>query len=207
MFITVEGGEGAGKTTQIKVIREWLAARGHDVVATREPGGTALAEGIRRLVTDDRHNVPPLSELLLLFAARVSHVETVIAPALAAGKTVLCDRFTDASHAYQGGGRGLPAEQIDILESWLPESACPDLTILIDVPVELGLTRARRRGETDRFERETVEFFGRVRETYLARARQFPRRFIVIDAGKRAPKKVAAEILARLEERLGEAEV
>ncbi|HET6655250.1 MAG TPA: dTMP kinase, partial [Gammaproteobacteria bacterium] len=171
MFITIEGGEGVGKTTQIKAVRKWLEERGHDVVATREPGGTPLAEAIRDLVVSvDQAAVPPLAELLLMFAARVSHVDAVIAPALAAGKTVLCDRFIDASYAYQGGGRGLPAGQIETLERWLPDSARPDLTILIDAPIELGLERARRRGDSDRFEQEALDFFRRVREVYLARA-------------------------------------
>ncbi|HET7586912.1 MAG TPA: dTMP kinase [Gammaproteobacteria bacterium] len=208
MFITVEGGEGVGKTTQIKAVRKWLEERGHDVVATREPGGTPLAEAIRELVISvEQADVPPLSELLLMFAARISHVEAVIAPALAAGKTVLCDRFVDASYAYQGGGRGLPPEQIETLENWLPDIVRPDLTILIDAPVEVGLERARRRGHSDRFEREAMDFFGRVRDAYLVRARQFPRRFIVIDAGHRPPKRVTADILARLAERLEGAHV
>ncbi|HET7371671.1 MAG TPA: dTMP kinase [Gammaproteobacteria bacterium] len=208
MFITIEGGEGVGKTTQIKAVRKWLEERGHLVVATREPGGTPLAEAIRNVVVSaEQADVPPLSELLLMFAARVSHIESVIAPALAAGKTVLCDRFIDASYAYQGGGRGLPSEQIETLERWLPTAAQPDLTILIDAPIEVGLERARRRGESDRFEQEAMVFFRRVCDAYLARARQFPQRFIVIDAGRRPPKRITADILARLEERLAGAKV
>ncbi|HET7570073.1 MAG TPA: dTMP kinase [Gammaproteobacteria bacterium] len=202
LFITLEGGEGVGKSTQMSTVRDWLASRGHDVVVTREPGGTPLAESIRDVVLGAEQEVPPLAELLLMFAARVSHVEKVIAPALAAGKTVLCDRFVDATYAYQGGGRGLPTEQIDALTSWLPAAAQPDVTILIDVPVELGLERARRRGEPDRFEKEKVQFFQRVRDTYLERARAFPGRFIVIEANRKPPKRVSAEIIERLAKRL-----
>jgi dTMP kinase len=202
LFITLEGGEGVGKSTQMSTVRDWLASRGHDVVVTREPGGTPLAESIRDVVLGAEQEVPPLAELLLMFAARVSHVEKVIAPALAAGKTVLCDRFVDATYAYQGGGRGLPTEQIDALTSWLPAAAQPDVTILIDVPVELGLERARRRGEPDRFEKEKVQIFQRVRDTYLVRARAFPGRFIVIEANRKPPKRVSAEIIERLAKRL-----
>ncbi|HET6725239.1 MAG TPA: dTMP kinase [Gammaproteobacteria bacterium] len=208
MFITIEGGEGVGKSTQIKAVRQWLADRGHDVVVTREPGGTPLAETVRAVVTDaGQAAVPPLTELLLMFAARYSHVESVIVPALGAGKTVLCDRFIDATYAYQGGGRGVPAERIEALESWLPAEARPDLTVLIDAPVEVGLERARRRGKTDRFEAEALDFFKRVREVYLERAKQFPERFIVVDAGHKPPNRVRDEILAQLAERLEAAQI
>ncbi|HET7307970.1 MAG TPA: dTMP kinase [Gammaproteobacteria bacterium] len=202
LFITLEGGEGAGKSTQMGTVRDWLASRGHDVVMTREPGGTPLAESVRDVVLGAEQDVSPLAELLLMFAARVSHIENVIEPALAAGKTVLCDRFVDATYAYQGGGRGLPAEQIDVLTGWLPAAAQPDVTILIDVPVELGLERAHRRGVPDRFEKEKVQFFRRVRDAYLERARAFPGRFIVIEANRKPPKRVSAEIIERLAERL-----
>ncbi|HET8552315.1 MAG TPA: dTMP kinase [Gammaproteobacteria bacterium] len=202
LFITLEGGEGVGKSTQMSAVRNWLVGRGHEVVVTREPGGTPLAESVRDVVLGAEQEVPPLAELLLMFAARVSHVEKVIAPALAAGKTVLCDRFVDATYAYQGGARGLPAEQIDVLTSWLPAAAQPDLTVLIDVPVEVGLERARRRGEPDRFEKEKVQFFRRVRDAYLERARAFPHRFIVIEANRKPPRRVSAEIIERLADRL-----
>lgn len=202
LFITLEGGEGVGKSTQVGALRNWLVSRGHDIVVTREPGGTPLAESVRDLVLGAEQDVPPLAELLLMFAGRVSHIERVIAPALAAGKTVLCDRFVDATYAYQGGGRGLPPEQIDVLTGWLPPAAWPDVTVLIDAPVELGLERARRRGEPDRFETEQVQFFQRVREVYLERARAFPDRFIVIEANRKPPKRVSAEIIARLAARL-----
>lgn len=202
MFISVEGGEGVGKTTQIAAIRRWLERNGHAVVETREPGGSALGEAIRDVVKDNAQSVPPLSELLLMFAARASHVEAVIEPALAAGKTVLCDRFTDASYAYQGGGRGLAVEKIETLQSWLPETAQPDVTILLDAPIELGLARARLRGEADRFEVEENAFFRRVREAYLDRARQNPQRFIVVDVAGKSVEAVTAAVLESLAQRL-----
>lgn len=202
IFITVEGGEGVGKSTQIAAIRDWLTQRGHEAVITREPGGTALAEAIRELVLSaGQAAMPPLAELLLLFAARVSHVEDVIAPALAAGRSVLCDRFVDASYAYQGAGRGLAPERIETLENWLPAAARPDLTILLDAPVAVGLERVKRRGRPDRFETEQAAFFERVRGAYLDRARRFPERFIVVDAGA-APERVSAAICAGLGARL-----
>lgn len=200
-FITLEGGEGVGKSTQIETLRDWLAARGHDAVVTREPGGTLLAERVRELVTDSDESMPPLAELLLMFAARFSHVEAVIAPALDAGRWVICDRFVDASYAYQGAGRGLPPDRIATLEAWLPETARPDITILLDAPVELGLERARRRGPSDRFEAEQADFFRRIRDAYLARAREFPERFIVVDAAG-SPAAVGADMTARLAKRL-----
>jgi dTMP kinase len=203
MFITIEGGEGVGKSTQIKTIRDWLAARGADVVATREPGGTALAEAIRGVVKREGHGqVPPLSELLLMFAARISHGEEVIVPALLAGKIVLCDRYIDATYAYQGGGRGLDPRRIAMLEKWLPSEAWPDITILIDAPVEVGLERAADRGGADRFERESLDFFNRVRRSYLERADQCAERFIVIDAGRKSPRRVGEEIISSLDKRL-----
>lgn len=202
LFITVEGGEGVGKSTQIAAIRDWLAERGHDVVVTREPGGTPLAEKIRDLVVSaDEAAMPPLAELLLLFAARASHVDDVIAPALAAGRSVLCDRFVDASYAYQGAGRGLAAERIEVLENWLPAAAHPDVTVLLDAPVEVGLERVRRRGDPDRFENEQAAFFERVRNAYLNRARRFPERFVVVDANAE-PHRVSADIRACLATRL-----
>lgn len=182
-FITIEGGEGAGKSTMMERIAAWLQERGRRVVQTREPGGTALAESIRDILLD-RHNreLGGLTELLLMFAARAQHLERLIRPALARGDTVLCDRFTDATWAYQGGGRGLPATQIATLEQLVHGDLQPDLTLLLDLPVETGLARASRRSESDRFESESIAFFERVRRAYLARAAAEPSRFAIIDA-------------------------
>ncbi len=182
-FITVEGGEGAGKTTQIGFIRDDLQRRGLPVIVTREPGGTALGEEIRTLLLSHRDDGMALAtETLLMFAARAEHLERVIRPALAAGHWVLCDRFTDATYAYQGGGRGIPPAQIAILEQWVQNDLRPDLTLLLDVPVEIGLQRARQRSAADRFEREDQTFFERVRTAYLQRARQYPDRYRIVDA-------------------------
>lgn len=182
-FITVEGGEGAGKTTQIRFMRDFLEQRGLPVALTREPGGTGLGEEIRALLLGHRNDGMALAtETLLMFAARAEHLQRVIRPALAAGHWVLCDRFTDATYAYQGGGRGLPPTQIAILENWVQGDLRPDLTLLLDVPVEIGLQRANRRGAADRFEREDRAFFERVRTAYLQRARQYPDRYRIVDA-------------------------
>lgn len=182
-FITVEGGEGAGKTTQIRFMRNFLEQRGLPVALTREPGGTGLGEEIRALLLGHRDDGMALAtETLLMFAARAEHLQRVIRPALAAGHWVLCDRFTDATYAYQGGGRGLPPTQIAILENWVQVDLRPDLTLLLDVPVEIGLQRANRRSAADRFEREEQAFFERVRTAYLQRARQYPDRYRIVDA-------------------------
>ncbi|MBK8750517.1 MAG: dTMP kinase [Candidatus Competibacteraceae bacterium] len=184
-FITVEGGEGAGKTTQIAFMRDALQRRGLPVVLTREPGGTALGEEIRTLLLSHHHEGMALTtETLLMFAARAEHLERVIRPVLAAGHWVLCDRFTDATYAYQGGGRGLSLEQIATLENWVQGDLRPDLTLLLDVPVEIGLERAARRSTADRFEREEKAFFERVRATYLQRAQQHPDRYRRVDAAR-----------------------
>jgi dTMP kinase len=184
-FITVEGGEGAGKTTQIARIAHWLHERGHTVVQTREPGGTALAEKLREILLDnDNVALSSLTELLLMFAARAQHLDDLIRPALDRGETVICDRFTDATWAYQGGGRGLPAQPIATLEQLVHGDLQPDLTLLFDLPVAVGLERAARRGESDRFESETLAFFERVRAAYLDRAARFPERFVLIDAAQ-----------------------
>jgi dTMP kinase len=184
-FITVEGGEGAGKTTQIARIAHWLHERGHTVVQTREPGGTALAEKLREILLDnDNVALSSLTELLLMFAARAQHLDDLIRPALDRGETVICDRFTDATWAYQGGGRGLPAQPIATLEQLVHGDLQPDLTLLFDLPVAVGLERAARRGESDRFESETLAFFERVRAAYLERAARFPERFVLIDAAQ-----------------------
>jgi dTMP kinase len=181
-LITLEGGEGAGKSTVLDAVRERLASRGIDVVVTREPGGTALGEAVRAIVLDPaRRELCPESELLLMFAARAQLVRELIMPALDAGRWVLSDRFTDASFAYQGAGRGQPVERIADLERWAA-TIRPDLTLLLDLPVADGLARASGRGEADRIEREASEFFERVRAAYRARAVAEPDRFRVIDA-------------------------
>ncbi|MEE4217517.1 MAG: dTMP kinase [Xanthomonadales bacterium] len=183
LFITVEGGEGAGKSTQMERIAAWLAAQGRNVVRTREPGGTQLAESLRDILLDKRNTgLSSLAELLLMFASRAQHLDELIRPALQRGDIVLCDRFTDATWAYQGGGRGLPSSDIATLEQLVHGDLQPDLTLLLDLPVEQGMGRAARRGESDRFEREPSPFFERVRSGYLARAGAEPGRFAVIDA-------------------------
>lgn len=193
-FITVEGGEGAGKTTQIAFIGDYLQRTGLTVALTREPGGTALGEEIRALLLGHRHEGMALAtETLLMFAARAEHLERVIRPALAAGHWVLCDRFTDATYAYQGGGRGLALEQIAVLEDWVQGDLRPDLTLLFDVPVEMGLERAARRSAADRFEQEEKAFFERVRAAYLQRARRHPDRYRKVDA-TRPIAEVRAEV-------------
>lgn len=182
-FITLEGLEGAGKTSRGMELKAHLEQRGKTVRATREPGGTKLGERLRELLlAADQDPMAPLTELLLMFAARSEHLTRVILPALAAGQWVVCDRYVDASYAYQGGGRQLGEAPVAALEALLPAPARPDLTLLLDLPVETGLARANRRGAADRFERETVAFHQRVRDAYLARARQSPHRYCVIDA-------------------------
>ena len=184
-LITLEGLEGVGKSTNMEFIHHKLQEAGIDVEVTREPGGTPLAEKIRALVlntTDE--SLPDLCELLLIFAARSAHLENRIRPALDHGRWVLCDRFTDATYAYQGGGRGLPLEIIAKLEDLVQSGLRPDLTILLDTPVEIGLERIRERGGTDRFESQRLEFFQRTREVYLSRAQQEPERCVVVDASR-----------------------
>ncbi|MFT3792382.1 MAG: dTMP kinase [Rudaea sp.] len=185
-FITLEGGEGAGKSTVLNAVRELLAAHGLDVVVTREPGGTTAGEAIRGVLLDPtlHGRIAPETELLLMFAARAQHVRETIVPALAAGRWVLGDRFTDASYAYQGGGRGQPDERIAELERWAAAGLQPDLTLLLDLPVGVGLERVRGRGPADRIELEAHEFFERVRAAYRARAAAQPARFRVIDASR-----------------------
>ena len=183
-LITLEGGEGAGKSTALEAVRERLATRGLDVVVTREPGGTAFGEAVRAIVLDPaRQGIAAESELLLMFAARAQLVREVIQPALAAGRWVLSDRFTDASYAYQGGGRGQPRARIAELEDWAALIK-PDLTLLLDLPVAQGLARASARGHADRIELESGDFFERVRAAYRARAAAEPARFRVIDASQ-----------------------
>lgn len=201
-FITIEGVEGAGKSTMMNRIEDWLERIGRQVVRTREPGGTVLAERIREILLDrENRELAGLTELLLMFASRAQHLEQLIRPALARGDTVLCDRFTDATWAYQGGGRGLPAPQIATLERLVHGDLQPDLTLLLDLPVEEGLARASRRSASDRFESESVAFFERVRRNYLDRAEANPQRFVVIDAAP-DPQAVWGQIEAALQERL-----
>ncbi len=193
-LVTVDGGEGAGKTTQIGFMREYLERRGYRVVTTREPGGTSLGEEIRALLLGHRDGGMTLAaETLLMFAARAEHLAKIIRPALATGCWVLCDRFTDATYAYQGGGRGLPLERIAVLEDWVQGELRPDLTLLLDVPIATGLMRAGRRGVADRFEREDVDFFERVRAIYLERAAREPDRYRVVDASQ-SVEAVRAEV-------------
>jgi len=205
-FITIEGGEGVGKSTQIASLREWLASRGIEVILTREPGGTPRAEQIRKLLLEPTaEGMPAATELLLMFAARSTHIENLIRPALARGAWVVCDRFTDATYAYQGAGRGVDVAQIATLEQLVQGTLRPDLTLLLDAPVDVAQARARSRnaasGVTDRFEREQRDFFERVRQGYLGRARLQPERFAVIDAAGDLDA-VAAGIKAVVEARL-----
>ena len=196
-FITVEGAEGAGKSTNIAFIQSILEERGIPSTATREPGGTELGEGVRQLLLDKKQQgMTAVTELLLLFAARAQHVEQVIKPALERGHWVICDRFTDSSYAYQGGGRELPAEMISSLEKLAIQDFRPDCTFILDLPVETGLSRAASVGVKDRFESEQVEFFNRVREVFIMRAGE-DQRFHVVDASQ-ALEQVQQEILTVL---------
>jgi len=185
LFITVEGVEGVGKSTNITYIGQWLSDQGIDYIHTREPGGTPLAEEIRSLLLQPRdEGVCETTELLLMFAARAQHLNSVIKPALSRGVWVLCDRFTDATYAYQGGGRQMDMDIITLLEQQVQQGFQPDATLLLDLPVEVGLARASQRGELDRFEQEKNDFFQRVRNTYLERARSDEHRFWLVDAEK-----------------------
>jgi len=184
-LITLEGGEGAGKSTVLETVRARLAARGIDVLVTREPGGTPAGEAIRSVLLDPGlKGLCAETELLLMFASRAQLVREVVLPALAAGRWVLSDRFTDASFAYQGGGRGQPIERIAELERWAAAGLQPHLTLLLDLPVADGMRRANGRGSADRIEMENVDFFERVRAAYRARAAAEPGRFRVVDAGR-----------------------
>lgn len=204
-FITIEGSEGVGKTTQIAALRGALEGRGLDVVVTREPGGTPRAERIRELLlTPTDEPMPMTCELLLMFAARATHIENLIRPALERGTWVICDRFTDATYAYQGEGRGVRREEISNLERFVQAELRPDLTLLLDAPIEIGAARAAARdgeGKRDRFEQERQDFFERVRNAYLERARSQPGRFAVIDATADR-ESVQQAILAEVEIRL-----
>ena len=206
-FLTIEGGEGAGKTTAIGFVKEWLQQQSHDFVETREPGGTQLAEELRALLlAPHEETISDTTELLMMFAARSQNLTENIEPALAAGKVVVCDRFTDATYAYQGGGRGIDRQKIATLEQLVQGDLRPDMTLLLDVDPEIGMARARGRaeeqgGELDRIEREAMAFFYRVRNTYLARAKQCPGQYAVIDASQSidsVKQQIAAALASRL---------
>lgn len=194
-FITFEGIDGSGKSTQLATTAAALRAGGIDVLETREPGGTALGEALRGILL--RQAMSPLTETLLMFAARVEHIDEVIVPALGTGHWVLCDRFTDATYAYQSGGRGIPAEWIASLEAWVHPTLQPDLTVLVDLdPRQAAIRRGQVRAP-DRFEGEDLSFFERVRDVYLARARAEPTRFLIIDGAR-----PGAETLEHIVERV-----
>lgn len=199
-FITLEGIEGVGKTSNLQFIRSLLEASGHDCVVTREPGGTRLGESLRELLlshSDD--NMSADAELLMMFAARAEHLSKVIRPALAAGQTVLCDRFTEATYAYQGGGRQLSVDKISALENWVQGQLRPDLTIVLDAPVEVGRARAGRRSEPDRIEKEHNDFFQRVRDSYIELAQHYPQRICLVDASQEL-KAVQHQVQQKLQE-------
>ena len=199
MFISLEGSEGVGKTTSLNFINEYIESLGHKVLLTREPGGTPMAEELRNILLSEREEkVESDTELLLMFAARCQHVNQVIKPALDQGVWVICDRFVDASYAYQGGGRELGFERIQQLENWCLSGFKPDLTLLLDMPVEEGIARTKKRGKADRFETEKMAFYQKIREAYLKRADQDPQRMFVIDAAP-AISEVQASLRAVLQ--------
>jgi len=182
-FITLEGIEGAGKSTMVNFIEDFLIKSGHDVIKTREPGGTKIGEQIREvLLKNENNNLTADAELLLMFAARAQHMSKVITPALSSGKTILCDRFIDASYAYQGGGRGIDTSRINLLEKWMQSNLTPDLTLLFDLNVSVGMARTKKRSKADRFEEEESIFFEKVRACYLKRAEDEPNRFRIINS-------------------------
>lgn len=195
-FITLEGMDGAGKSSHIAAILEILQEKGVEVVATREPGGTSLGERLRELLLHEAMDAE--TETLLMFAARREHIAQVIAPALARGAWVVSDRFTDASFAYQCGGRGVDQTKMEQLEHWVQQGLQPDLTLLFDVPVEISVARLAAARTPDKFERESAEFFHKIREGYLSRAKTHPTRFRIID-GNRPLETVRAEVIAILQ--------
>ena len=182
-FITVEGTEGVGKSTNMAFIEDWLKKAGKEYIVTREPGGTELGEKLRAVLLNAKEqSMCDDTELLLMFAARAQHLHEVIQPALDAGKWVLCDRFTDSTYAYQGGGRGIDMSRIGLLEQWVQGDLRPDMTLILDLPIDVGLERAGKRSAPDRFELEKHDFFNKVRDTYLSRAAANPERYSIIDA-------------------------
>ena len=197
LFITVEGGEGVGKSTNIAFLEQQLRDRGVDLLVTREPGGSKLGEALRQLLLDvSDESVDPMAELLMMFAARAQHIKTRIEPALAAGRWVLCDRFTDATYAYQCGGRGIARSAVAVLEELVQEQLRPDCTLLLDAPVSIGMARARERGQLDRFEQEELAFFERVRASYLDLAESSSGRYRIIDAS--APLEAVQQQLLKI---------
>lgn len=199
-FITVEGQDGAGKSTNIDIVADYLTHANIDFIHTREPGGTPFGECVRKLLLGSSdHDFGNMAELLLMFAARAQHLEEVIMPALTAGKWVLCDRFTDASFAYQGGGRGVDLDTIKQLQQIVHKDLTPNLTLLLDLPVEIGQQRASQRSSADRFERQKLEFKARVRDTYLTLAEQQPERIRLVDASETL-EQVAESIRRHLDE-------
>ena len=183
LFITLEGIEGAGKSTAVDFIEDFLTKEGHDVIKTREPGGTVIGEQIREILLKNENDTLTYdTELLLVFSARAQHIQEVILPALSSGKIILCDRFTDASYAYQGGGRGIDASRINLLEKWVQGDLRPNLTLLFDLDVSIGMQRTKKRCDADRFEREEINFFKKIRNTYLERAKNEPQRFRIINS-------------------------
>ena len=197
-FITLEGIDGAGKSSHIGRLADWLTGRGHTVVVTREPGGTPLAEALRDIVL--HRSMDAMTEALLVFAARRDHVQQQIRPALAAGSTVLCDRFTDATFAYQGGGRGFDLAVLGQLEAWVQEGLQPDMTLWFDLPPSVAAQRRAAARAADRFEAEDEAFFERVRQGYQRRCRAQPARFAVLDA-ERTPEQVWGQVAQALEQR------
>lgn len=182
-FITVEGTEGVGKSTNMAFIEEWLIKSGKELIVTREPGGTELGEKLRAVLLDAKEqSMCDDTELLLMFAARSQHLQEVILPALNTGNWVLCDRFTDSTYAYQGGGRGIELSRIAQLEQWVQGALRPDMTFILDLPIDIGLERAGNRSAPDRFELEKHDFFNKVRDTFLTRAAAQPDRYSIIDA-------------------------
>lgn len=202
-FITLEGTEGAGKSTNLLFMQEWLAKKGVDVLVTREPGGTEIGEAVREvLLNKDFTAMHEQTELLLMFAARAQHLQEKILPALAEGKWVISDRFTDATYAYQGGARGMDFSEIATIETWVQRGFQPDTTFIFDLPIEIGMARvAARGGQTDRFEQEKQTFFEKVRQSYLQRAAAAPERYKILDASQNL-QQVQADISARLEQML-----
>ena len=183
-FITLDGIDGAGKSTNLAVMKAWFEKHQLPVLFTREPGGTPAGEALREILLNPATQVSLRTETLLMFAARQQHLETVILPALKNGTHVISDRFTDATFAYQGGGRGVPLQDIATLEHWVQGDFRPDLTLLLDVPLEVSMARISQTREKDRFEQEEAEFFNRVREVYLQRANEQPERYVVIDSSQ-----------------------
>jgi dTMP kinase len=199
-LVTIEGIEGVGKSSMVSRVQRNLEGRGRRVDVTREPGGTPIGDRLRELVLASGDTVPTSdTELLLIFAARAQHLARRIRPNLDAGVWIVCDRFTDATYAYQGGGRGIAAERIRTIEQWVQGDVRPYRTVLLDAPVELALSRAKGRGSSDRFERETLAFFERARATYLERAEAEPERFRVVDASQE-PEYVGAAVAAAVED-------